>query len=102
MVQAFLPNEADRKLPINSPLNSMSDAALAKFPPTIIFCAGVDPLRQESEEFGHRLQQLGVDAAVLRVDGQVHDFAIIGATRVSPGSQAAISLAALKVKSALF
>ncbi|KAF2429820.1 hypothetical protein EJ08DRAFT_670751 [Tothia fuscella] len=102
MTAAFLPKDADRKLPISSPLNFMSGGDLAKFPPTTILCAGVDPLREEAEEFGYRLQKLGVDAATLRVDGQIHDFAIISAIRTSPGARAAISLAALKAKQAHF
>lgn len=102
MVEAFVPNSSDRKLPINSPLNSMSDKDLAQFPPTLILTSGVDPLREEGELFGNRLQRLGVEAAVLRVDGQVHDWAIVQATRRSPGSRAAVCLAALKTKRSLF
>ena len=70
MIDAFLPNADDRRLPLTSPLTFAPDEELAKFPPTTIFVSGADPLIEEGEAFGHRLQKLGVDAAVLKADGQ--------------------------------
>ena len=63
MISAFLPNEADRRTALASPLAFAPDEVLAKFPPTTIFVSGADPLIGEGEAFGRRLQQLGVDTA---------------------------------------
>lgn len=97
MIPAFLPNEEDRKLALTSPLQFAPDEVLAKFPPTTVFVSGADPLIGEGEAFGHRLQQLGVDAAVLKADGQVHDFAMLAPVRVSPTARAVVELASSKL-----
>ncbi|CVL13341.1 related to lipase (lipP) [Fusarium proliferatum] len=97
MIPAFLPNEEERKLPLTSPLQFAPDEVLAKFPPTTIFVSGADPLIGEGEAFGHRLQQLGVDTAVLKADGQVHDFAMLAPIRVSPTARAVVELASSKL-----
>ncbi|KAJ4128168.1 hypothetical protein NW768_008454 [Fusarium equiseti] len=97
MIPAFLPKEEDRKLPLTSPLQFAPDEVLAKFPPTTIFLSGADPLIGEGEAFGHRLQQLGVDAAVLKADGQVHDFAMLAPIRGSPTARAVVELASTKL-----
>ncbi|KAF4951594.1 hypothetical protein FGADI_7369 [Fusarium gaditjirri] len=97
MIPAFLPNEEDRKFPLTSPLQYAPDEVLAKFPPTTVFLSGADPLIGEGEAFGHRLQQLGVDAAVIKADGQVHDFAMLAPVRVSPTARAVVELASSKL-----
>ncbi|KAM0298234.1 hypothetical protein HYE67_001273 [Fusarium culmorum] len=97
MIPAFLPNEEDRKLPLTSPLQFAPDEVLSKFPPTTIFVSGADPLIGEGEAFGHRLQQLGVDASVIKADGQVHDFVMLAPIRESPTARAVVELAALKL-----
>ncbi|GKU08421.1 lipase [Fusarium langsethiae] len=100
MIPAFLPNEKDRKLPLTSPLQFASDEVLAKFPPTTVFLSGADPLIGEGEAFGHRLQELGVDASVIKADGQVHDFVMLAPVRESPTARAVVELAALKLLNA--
>ncbi|KAF4971468.1 hypothetical protein FSARC_1696 [Fusarium sarcochroum] len=97
MIGAFLPNEEDRKLPLTSPLGFAPDEVLAKFPPTTIFLSGADPLIGEGEAFGHRLQKLGVDAAVFHADGQIHDFALLAPIRGSPTARAVVELASSKL-----
>ncbi|KAI8680519.1 hypothetical protein NCS57_00333100 [Fusarium keratoplasticum] len=97
MIAAFLPREEDRKLPLTSPLEFAPDEVLAKFPPTTIFVSGADPLIGEGVAFGHRLQQLGVDAAILRAEGLIHDFALLGPIRKSPTARAIIELASAKL-----
>ena len=105
MIDAFLPKHDDRCLPLTSPLEFAPDRILAKFPPTTIFVSGADPLIGEGEAFGHRLQQLGVDAAVsaiLKADGQIHDYDLLEPVRDSATSRAVVELAALKLSKALF
>ncbi|KAF5678681.1 lipase [Fusarium heterosporum] len=97
MIPAFLPEEEDRKLPLTSPLQFAPDEVLAKFPPTTVSVSGADPLIGEGEAFGHRLQQLGVHAAVIKADGQLHDFAMLAPIRISPTSRAIVELASSKL-----
>lgn len=97
MIPAFLPNEEDQKLPLTSPLQFAPDEVLSKFPPTTIFVSGADPLIGEGEAFGHRLQELGVDASVIKADGQVHDFVMLAPIRESPTARAVVEIAALKL-----
>ncbi|KAM5352771.1 hypothetical protein ACJ41O_005493 [Fusarium nematophilum] len=101
MIAAFLPNEEDRRLPLTSPLEFAPDEVLAKFPPTTVFVSGADPLIGEGEAFGHRLQGLGVDAAVLKADGQIHDFALLEPVRKAPTARAVVELASLKLRKAI-
>ena len=101
MVDAFLPNKEDRKLPLTSPLTFAPDDVLAKFPPTTLIVSGADPLIAEGEAFGHRLQGLGVDAAVLKADGQLHDFALLAPIRKSATARAVVELVALKLRQAV-
>ena len=100
MIEAFLPKPEDRRLPLTSPLTFASDEVLAKFPPTTIVVAGVDPLIGEGEAFGHRLQTLGVDTAVLKADGQIHDFALLEPVRSSATARAVVELSTLKLRKA--
>ncbi|OAL52695.1 hypothetical protein IQ07DRAFT_620237 [Pyrenochaeta sp. DS3sAY3a] len=85
--------------PLTSPLEFAPNDVLAKFPPTTIFVSGADPLIGEGEAFGHRLQKLGVEAAVLKADGQIHDFALLEPVRKSATARAVVELASLKLSS---
>lgn len=67
----YLPDAARRSHPNASPLHA-SD--LSKVPPGIIVTAGRDPLRDEGEAYGQRLQQAGVATEVVRAEGLVHGF----------------------------
>lgn len=101
MINAFLPREFDRKHALTSPLEYASDEVLAKFPSTTIFVSSADPLIGEGEQFGHRLQKLGVDAAVIKADGQIHDYVMLEPIRKSATARAVVDLATLKLKTAL-
>jgi acetyl esterase/lipase len=101
MIDSFLPNKADRENALTSPLTFASDQVLAQFPPTIIFLSDVDPLLDEGRAFGHRLQQAGVDCAVVKAEGQMHSYALVVALRSNPTARAIVELAALKIRKAL-
>jgi acetyl esterase len=60
--------------------------------PAYVATAGFDPLRDEGEEFGRRLREAGVQAAIRRHSGLVHSFA--NHTGVSPTARAAMLEAA--------
>ena len=100
MIEAFLPNESDRKTALASPLSFTPDEVLSRFPPTTVFVGDVDPLVDEGKAFGRRLQGLGNDAAVIQADGQMHAFMLVGAIRSSPTARAVMELACLKMRKA--
>ena len=79
----------------------MSKADLQKQPPTLIITCGIDPLQAEGEAFGHALQQAGVQTAIFRADGVIHDFVMLNATAGSQTSLATIELVGFKLRKAL-
>lgn len=97
MINTFIPNKADRETALASPLAFLLDEVLSKFPPTIIFLSTVDPLVDEGAAFGHRLQALGVDAAVIKAEGQLHGFCLVKDLREGPAAKAVLDLAALRL-----
>jgi acetyl esterase len=93
---AFFPidpttSTAARRTILGSPL-LMSKEESANQPPTLIVVAGADPLIQEGKDFGHLLQNAGIDCAVLQADGQVNDFVMLEPTRGSATARAVIEL----------
>ncbi|MFZ4584955.1 MAG: alpha/beta hydrolase [Acidimicrobiia bacterium] len=52
----------------------MKAESLAGTPPALVLTAEFDPLRDEGEAYGHRLQHEGVPTVVVRYDGLVHGF----------------------------
>lgn len=98
MIETFIPNKSDRETALGSPLTHLPDDVVSKFPPTIIFLSAVDPLVDEGVAFGQRLQGLGVDASVIKAEGQMHAFCLVKALRNGPTAQAVLELAALKLQ----
>ncbi|GFF34195.1 vegetative specific protein H5 [Aspergillus udagawae] len=101
MIAAFIPERKDRETALASPLSFLSDDVLSRFPPTTVFLSAVDPLLDEGMAFGQRLQKAGVDAAVIRAEGQMHAFVLLEAIRDSPTARAIMDLAALRLRTAL-
>lgn len=101
MIDAFLPDKKDRETALASPLAFLPDEVLAKFPPTTLIQSTVDLLLDEGLAFGYRLQKAGVDAAIIKAEGQMHAFVLLKALRDTPTARAMMDLAAHKLRSAL-
>ena len=67
----YIASGADPADPRVSPIKRID---LTGLPPALILTAQYDPLRDEAEAYGRRLQEAGVDARVSRYDGAGHGF----------------------------
>ena len=65
----YIPEIADRYSPIASPL--LADD-LGGLPPALLVTCGHDPLRDEGEAFGEKLEAAGVAVSRTRIDGTIH------------------------------
>jgi len=75
-VNHYLNSERDRTDPLASPLLASN---LGGLPPAFIITAECDPLRDEGEAYGLRLEEAGVGVDVQRYDGMPHGFFSFGA-----------------------
>lgn len=100
VIDEYIPDPADRKAELATPMNI--SAAHAKLqPPTLIVVSSVDPLRDDGINFAKVLQKAGVDCAIVRAEGQVHDSYFVEATRKAATPSAMVTLMAVMVKQAL-
>ena len=67
----YLGDEGDGANPYASPMRAEN---LSGLPPALVITAEFDPLRDEGEEYAHRLHHAGVDTTCTRYDGMVHGF----------------------------
>ncbi len=68
---AYLADSADATNPYAAPMQADS---VAGQPSALVITAEYDPLRDEGEAYGRRLQEAGVEATVTRYDGMIHGF----------------------------
>ena len=75
-IELYLGERGDPKDPLVSPVYADD---LSGVPPALVITAEYDPLRDEGEAYGTRLQQDRVAAKVSRYDGMIHGFFSMGA-----------------------
>lgn len=80
----YLPNNIDVNDPYISPLRATN---FKNLPPAFIMTANYDPLRDEGEEYGKKLQEAGINAKVKRYEDQMHGF-ILQQHRIDNASKA--------------
>ena len=91
----YLNDESEAVDPKASPLlrEDVSD-----LPPGIVVTPEYDPLRDEGEAYGMRLQEAGVDFEIWRAEGMIHDF--LGMTNILPEAKEAIETLGGKLQAA--
>jgi len=67
----YLASPGDGLNPLASPLRAPD---LSGLPPATVITAELDPLRDESEQYGEALAKAGVAAEIIRYDGMIHGF----------------------------
>ena len=83
-MEQYLKSEADKTDLRASPLRAPS---LKGQPPAMIVTAGFDPLRDEGQAYGRRLQEAGVEVVDREYPGQIHAF--VSLTKAIPQGMAA-------------
>lgn len=96
-IQQYTPSEADRFSEYASPLLAKD---LSNLPPAIIITAGFDPLRDEGEAYGKKLEQASVPVTVSRYKGSVHGF--FGMAALGDAGTKAVDEVARKLKNVFY
>lgn len=97
---AYAPDKKKRLEIHASPLNAEIEQ-LTGLPKTLIISDENDVLRDEGEAYGFKLDEAGVEVAVVRFNGTIHDFMMLNALTDTAPTRAAINLAVAKLREVL-
>jgi acetyl esterase/lipase len=97
----YVSNQTNLKEPTVSPLQA-SIEQLRGLPPALIINGEFDVLRDEGEEYAHKLIDAGVPVTAVRYHGTIHDFVMLNALSDTPAAQAAIDQASHILKKILW
>ena len=98
---AYVPNVAERKNPLVTPLNATLEQ-LRDLPPALVITDENDVLRDEGEAYAHKLMDAGVDVTATRYLGTIHDFVMLNVLADTPAAKAAVAQASQKLHAALY
>ncbi|HEY9134043.1 MAG TPA: alpha/beta hydrolase [Dyella sp.] len=98
---AYVPNPAERKNPLVTPLNA-SIEQLKGLPSALVITDENDVLRDEGEAYAHKLMEAGVDVTATRYLGTIHDFVMLNALADTPAAKEATAQAGRKLHDALY
>jgi acetyl esterase len=96
---AYVPEKSAREQPTVSPLRATT-AQLRDLPPALIITSENDVLRDEGEAYAHRLWEAGVPTASIRINGTIHDFALLNQLADTAPVRAAVDLACASLRTA--
>ncbi|WP_443068699.1 alpha/beta hydrolase [Streptomyces sp. NBC_01361] len=96
----YTTDEADRAQITASPLRATTEQ-LTGLPPALVITGEADVLRDEGEAYANKLREAGVPVTAVRFQGIIHDFVMLNALRETQAAQAAITLAADTLRTAL-
>ncbi|WP_171118120.1 MULTISPECIES: alpha/beta hydrolase [Streptomyces] len=96
----YTTDEAERTQITASPLRATTEQ-LTGLPPALVITAEADVLRDEGEAYAGKLREAGVPVTAIRFQGIIHDFVMLNALRETNAAEAAITLAADTLRSAL-
>jgi acetyl esterase len=96
----YAPDANLRREAYAAPLQA-SIEQLRGLPPALIQTAENDPLRDEGEDYAHKLDQAGVDVIAKRYISQIHDFGLLNALHNVPSTQEALCQASEALKKSL-
>ncbi len=96
----YTTDEAERAQITASPLRATTEQ-LAGLPPALVITGEADVLRDEGEAYANKLREAGVAVTAVRFQGIIHDFVMLNALRETHAAEAAITLAANTLRTAL-
>ncbi|MFV0538721.1 MAG: alpha/beta hydrolase [Dysgonomonas sp.] len=97
MAGLYISKPEDTKSIYFSPILA-STKQLKGLPPTLITVAENDILRDEGEEFGRKLDEVGVDVTTVRFNNAIHDWGMLNGLADTPETKALIELSASTLK----
>ncbi|WP_421107967.1 alpha/beta hydrolase [Streptomyces sp. NEAU-S77] len=96
----YTTDEGERAEITASPLRATTEQ-LTGLPAALVITAEADVLRDEGEAYANKLRAAGVPVTAVRFQGIIHDFVMLNALRDTHAAQAAITLAADTLRTAL-